>query len=1165
MVAAFCLLALTSIAQSSNNYSLLWRISRPGTSEGAYLFGTMHDNGAAAYQMSDSVLVAFDRCSMAAFELNHDSVMDVFVQYVSQLTKNSGRQSKAKSTILERVRTELELSPQENEVVAEPAASKQLAHYPLQHLDQYLQARAHSQGLRVIGLERAKDQMEMLLNNADTLDYDRMLTDSLYFLRHRQYLRAMVSGRIEHTEFAMPLEDAYSRGDLDAIEKMVMQYEKGALQLGQRNRSILAVVLSLLANERVFIAVGAAHLVGTEGLINLLRNAGYKVEKVEATFTGIAQQMLAQPLRKKAWVDFSNQFLGASLKFPSAPSKLENADVWISLDMDALRSYGVSSQVFMPTDNQQSAVEDHLRTKLKSPRLSNVSNVSKRKVREGFAAEATAMVDNNYVYYTAEMHYGRLYTLFVTSGEPVNADNQDVKYFLSNIIFFPVPSASPFPVNTKEYRNEHGGYKMNITGDYKEERREELTEAADGISKEVMYMTSFKLGQSPDQMLVRFSDAPGGRYFNEREEVFGVINANFESLRGMPNCDVSSKDTLIGDITWRYTRARYLGSENITLCYLRGTRIYVLAFSGGERSLRDFWTAVSTFEFLPLPSMPIAHADELGIQTPRTLLSEMVRDMEDTTLPIDFLEVKQCTDTLSGALYNVIRYHLHPFFAAQNTHALLQEIGTAMVEEEMVENEDGWTDDVVEVVQDDSLLYHARVTSPRNDLLIEIKTLALGRDVLTLQSIRPAEQVHDANAELFLSTQHLRALSDSGFRSGNVLKFLADLPYADPKHKPKMLAMAGYLAPKDIGFEAFSEVLNALHEKPGTEDQGELSWLLDQLIALDTLRALPLIQKWVTVKKNSALYDAASYKMSFVAHPLYVRFYLRFLSGLECPSQESSLLGLWWNSYDLLTMIDEMKQYCSQGNQCMMDYMSVVLSNNADSLITKEIIDEQILDWMLAAANRARSGSLEAKDTEQLITPQDVLYHTTRVLSVRADVPKVVTWLHGLLDSNMPLQVRAEAIKPLLRNRDANIASALDALLTNDHTGFDIKFWAYSNGLWSSIPEKHRDLSAYCRQYLQYVIDQEAEGDTENALVKSAGSTVVKTKNGDRVFHHCTVQWQGEEGEDAYSFGPFPPNEMIFDVSESFYLVGRDGYPNLKKALDTEAKKMAEQVGQVED
>ena len=47
-----------------------------------------------------------------------------------------------------------------------------------------------------------------------------------------------------------------------------------------RNRKWMEKITMTLPVQRVLVAVGAAHLVGKDGLINLLRERGYTVEPV---------------------------------------------------------------------------------------------------------------------------------------------------------------------------------------------------------------------------------------------------------------------------------------------------------------------------------------------------------------------------------------------------------------------------------------------------------------------------------------------------------------------------------------------------------------------------------------------------------------------------------------------------------------------------------------------------------------------------------------------------------------------------------------------------------------------------------------------------------------------------------------------------------------------
>ena len=48
-----------------------------------------------------------------------------------------------------------------------------------------------------------------------------------------------------------------------------------------RNKKWMNHIPTYIANKSTFIAVGALHLPGKDGLINLLREAGYIVEQVE--------------------------------------------------------------------------------------------------------------------------------------------------------------------------------------------------------------------------------------------------------------------------------------------------------------------------------------------------------------------------------------------------------------------------------------------------------------------------------------------------------------------------------------------------------------------------------------------------------------------------------------------------------------------------------------------------------------------------------------------------------------------------------------------------------------------------------------------------------------------------------------------------------------------
>ena len=74
---------------------------------------------------------------------------------------------------------------------------------------------------------------------------------------------------------------------LDQLEPEAKQYfiEQG---IDMRNRRMLESLLSHLQTQRVFVAVGALHLPGDAGLIQLLRNQGYQLTPLPLPLNGAA-------------------------------------------------------------------------------------------------------------------------------------------------------------------------------------------------------------------------------------------------------------------------------------------------------------------------------------------------------------------------------------------------------------------------------------------------------------------------------------------------------------------------------------------------------------------------------------------------------------------------------------------------------------------------------------------------------------------------------------------------------------------------------------------------------------------------------------------------------------------------------------------------------------
>ncbi|QHT66963.1 TraB/GumN family protein [Rhodocytophaga rosea] len=79
---------------------------------------------------------------------------------------------------------------------------------------------------------------------------------------------------------------AYLEQDLPTIHRLNEQGNARSffdIAVNERNRDWIPVIVKMIATQPTFIAMGAGHLGGDQGLIHLLRKQGYSVLPVFST------------------------------------------------------------------------------------------------------------------------------------------------------------------------------------------------------------------------------------------------------------------------------------------------------------------------------------------------------------------------------------------------------------------------------------------------------------------------------------------------------------------------------------------------------------------------------------------------------------------------------------------------------------------------------------------------------------------------------------------------------------------------------------------------------------------------------------------------------------------------------------------------------------------
>ena len=138
-------------------------------------------------------------------------------------------------------------------------------------LDKYFFDKARAAGKTLQALETAESQIDR---------FDKM-PDSL----QEQMLRSTLSELDTQDNSVAAMIAAWRRGDAAALEKMALSSFDGyrgayASLIVERNNNWVPQIEACMAKPQpCFVVVGAAHLIGPDGLLTLLKKKGYKIEQ----------------------------------------------------------------------------------------------------------------------------------------------------------------------------------------------------------------------------------------------------------------------------------------------------------------------------------------------------------------------------------------------------------------------------------------------------------------------------------------------------------------------------------------------------------------------------------------------------------------------------------------------------------------------------------------------------------------------------------------------------------------------------------------------------------------------------------------------------------------------------------------------------------------------
>jgi len=276
---ALALLAgLTTVVSQSDN-TLLYKIEGNDI-QPSYLYGTIHVLPQKDFNLKDKVKTAFDESAQIALELDMDDPQmmvnmmqnammegDVTLDKLLDAEHYAELDSLMTKTIGVGVAAFNKMKPF---MVSSQLLMGFVGEQPASFEITFVQM-ATTAGKEILGLESVKEQLDIF----DKISYQDQADDIVEMLDDPDAMSDMFDKMVatyksENITAMYDMMDDYFKGDTEAMD----------LMLHTRNKNWIPRIAELTKEKSTFIGVGAGHLGGEQGVVALLKAAGYTVTPI---------------------------------------------------------------------------------------------------------------------------------------------------------------------------------------------------------------------------------------------------------------------------------------------------------------------------------------------------------------------------------------------------------------------------------------------------------------------------------------------------------------------------------------------------------------------------------------------------------------------------------------------------------------------------------------------------------------------------------------------------------------------------------------------------------------------------------------------------------------------------------------------------------------------
>lgn len=265
----------------NSNNSLLWQISGNGLTKPSYLYGTVHVISQEDYFLGKNVSKKINNSDELIMEIDLDNMDIMSIAKISVLPDGKLIKDYMNDTDYNILQSFMEDSIGIKKFTFENAYGKlkpffleQLIYYKFlgqekESYEQNFKKIAEDKKIQISGLETYEEQLKFI----DEIPIEDQLKSMVKTIKNYSSETAKLNQLVKD----------YKAQNITALTESFESDEDQKLKIkliDKRNQNWIPKLKSIMKNKSCFVAVGAGHLGGDFGLINLLKKQGYTVEPI---------------------------------------------------------------------------------------------------------------------------------------------------------------------------------------------------------------------------------------------------------------------------------------------------------------------------------------------------------------------------------------------------------------------------------------------------------------------------------------------------------------------------------------------------------------------------------------------------------------------------------------------------------------------------------------------------------------------------------------------------------------------------------------------------------------------------------------------------------------------------------------------------------------------